>query len=90
MKPNYDILFKSAVFKLQMDALAYNELLQRTYTVTQIHFNDEGHPLEWRGQTETARATQTELMRQGDIVKHDMEEVERLRKLKEEKNETSA
>lgn len=90
MKPNYDILFKSAVFKLQMDALAYNELLQRTYTVTQIHFDDEGHPLAWRGQTETARATQAELMRQGDIIKHDMEEVERLRKLKEAKHETSA
>lgn len=90
MKPNYDILFKSAVFKLQMDAVAYNELLRRTYTVTQIHFDDEGYPLEWKGQTEMARATQTELMRQGDIVQHDMEEVERLRKLKEEKNETSA
>lgn len=90
MKANYDILFKSAVFKLQMDAVAYNELLRKTYTVTQIHFDDEGYPLEWRGQTEMARATQTELMRQGDIVRHDMEEVERLRKLKEEKNETSA
>lgn len=90
MKPNYDILFKSAVFKLQMDAIAYNELLRKTYTVTQIHFDDEGHPLEWRGQTEMARETHAELVRQGGIVKHDMEEVERLRKLKEAENETSA
>lgn len=90
MKPNYDILFKSAVFKLQMDAVAYNELLRKTYTVTQIHFDDEGYPLEWRGQTEMARATHEELVRQGGILKQDMEEVERLRKLKEGNNETSA
>lgn len=90
MKPNYDILFKCAVFKLQTDAVAYNELLRKTYTVTQIHFDDEGYPLEWRGQTEMARETHAELVRMGGIVQHDMEEVARLRELKEGKNETSA
>lgn len=87
-KPNYDILFKSAVVRLRLDADAYNELLKKSYRLNQLNFDGEGELMLLKNHLEMADEVQTELKRYADIIQKDVDEVYRCRKLKEQEHAT--
>lgn len=83
-KPNYDILFKSAVVKLKIDADVYNELLRKACRFKELHFDDDANLILCEGQLAMAQELQDELKRCSDIIQKDIDEVDRCRALMKE------
>lgn len=52
MELNYELMFKSAVAKLQTDAKAYNELLRKSAELNQLWFDSEGNGMMLKRQGE--------------------------------------
>ena len=87
-KQNYDILFKSAVVRLKMDADVHNELLREWCRLRQLRFDDDANLILWEGQMAQVQELQDELKRYFDIIWKDTDEVEKYRELKEKEHET--
>lgn len=87
-KQNYDILFKSAVVRLKLDADVYNELQRKACWLNQLNFDGEGKLMLLENHLEMADEVQTELKRYAGIIQKDVDEVYRCRKLKEQEHET--